>query len=233
MAIDEPQPPYGLSYTSPGPPLFNEPFITASNGQFLGNPFPLTFPPLNASASHPNSSVNFQEYIPQAGMTAPVPWNTYPYNENYFFSIERQINESTLFSVSYVGSQAHHLLVGVFRESGQPGSLSGFEQAQRRGAGIADVRAVRRGYGLHYRGRPDHSGYTLGPGAGLRKRRLRREHREFELQFPPDQSAAFGRSASTTPLDTRTASRSIRLRASPIRSIHSTSARRARFRPSI
>src|SRR6202051_934097 len=63
MAIDEPQPPYGLSYTSPGPPLFNEPFITASNGQFLGNPFPLTFPPLNASASHPSSSINFSQYI--------------------------------------------------------------------------------------------------------------------------------------------------------------------------
>ena len=25
-------------------------------------------------------------------MTAPVPWNTYPYNENYFFSIERQLD---------------------------------------------------------------------------------------------------------------------------------------------
>ncbi len=110
MAIDEPQPPYGLSYTSPGPPLFATPFVTASNGQFLGNPFPLTFPPLNASASHPNGSVNFAEYIPQAGMTAPVPWNTYPYNENYFFSIERQLTQDTLFSMSYVGSQAHHLL---------------------------------------------------------------------------------------------------------------------------
>ena len=47
--------------------------MSAANGQFLGNPFPLTFPPLNATASHPNSSVNFSEYIPQAGMTAPVP----------------------------------------------------------------------------------------------------------------------------------------------------------------
>ena len=119
MAIDEPQPPYGLSYTSPGPPLFATPFITASNGQFLGNPFPLTFPPLNASASHPNN-LNFSQYIPQAGMTAPVPWDTYPYNENYFFSIERQVNESTLFSVSYVGSQAHHLLVVYSANPGNP-----------------------------------------------------------------------------------------------------------------
>ena len=120
MAIDEPQPPYGLSYTSPGPPLFNEPFITASNGQFSGNPFPLTFPPLNASAGHPNGGVNFAGFIPLAGMTAPIPGNTYPYNENYFFSIQRQINESTLLSVSYAGSQAHHLLVVYSANPGNP-----------------------------------------------------------------------------------------------------------------
>ena len=49
LAFDLPQPPYGLSYTSPGPPLFATPFITASNGSFTGNPFPLTFPRLNTS----------------------------------------------------------------------------------------------------------------------------------------------------------------------------------------
>jgi hypothetical protein len=109
MAVDEPQPPYGLSYTSPGPPLFATPFITASNGQFLGNPFPLVFPPLNASANRPNN-LDFSPYIPLAGMTAPIPGNTYPYNENYFFSIERQLPSEMLLSLSYVGSQAHHLL---------------------------------------------------------------------------------------------------------------------------
>ncbi len=119
MAIDEPQPPYGLSYTSPGPPLFAEPYITASNGQFLGNPFPLTFPKLNASVGNPNS-LDFQKYIPLAGMTAPVPWNTYPYNENYFFSIERELHPGTLLSVSYVGSQAHHLLSVYSANPGNP-----------------------------------------------------------------------------------------------------------------
>lgn len=120
MAIDEPQPPYGLSYTSPGPPVFAAPFITASNGQVNTNPFPLTFPPLNASASHPNPNVNFSQFIPQAGMTAPVPWNTYPYNENYFLSIERQLTANTLLTVSYVGSQAHHLLVVYSANPGNP-----------------------------------------------------------------------------------------------------------------
>jgi hypothetical protein len=119
MAIDEPQPPYGLSYTSPSPPLFATPYMSASNGQFLGNPFPLTFPPLNASASRPNS-LSFDEFIPLAGMTAPVPGNTYPYSESYFFSIERQVTANTLLSISYVGSQAHHLLAVFSANPGDP-----------------------------------------------------------------------------------------------------------------
>ena len=120
MAIDEPQPPYGLSYTSPGPPLFATPFMTAANGSFTGNPFPLTFPPLNASASHPNSSVNFSGFEPIAGMTAPPPWNTYPYNENYFLSVERQFGGDTVLSLSYVGSEAHHLLLVYSANPGNP-----------------------------------------------------------------------------------------------------------------
>src|SRR6202034_4924235 len=59
MAVDEPQPPYGLSYTSPGPPLFAQPYITASNGQFLGNPFPLNVPSLNTSIKNPHTTTNF------------------------------------------------------------------------------------------------------------------------------------------------------------------------------
>jgi hypothetical protein len=120
MAVDEPQPPYGLSYTSPGPPLFNEPFRTAANGSFTGNPFPLTFPPLNASPQHPNSSVNFSGFEPIAGMTAPPPTNTYPYTESYFLSMERQFGGNTVLSVSYVGSQAHHLLLVYSANPGNP-----------------------------------------------------------------------------------------------------------------
>jgi hypothetical protein len=120
IAIDEPQPPYGLSYTSPGPPLFATPFITASNGAFKGNPFPLTFPQLNASPRHPNSSIDFSRFEAIAGMTAPPPWNTYPYNENYFLSIERQFGRNTLLSLSYVGSQAHHLLLVYSANPGDP-----------------------------------------------------------------------------------------------------------------
>jgi hypothetical protein len=111
VGIDEPQPPYGLSYTSSGQPLFATPFINSADGTIHVNPFPLTFPPLNATAQRPNSSIDYSRYLPQAGMTAPPPWNTYPYNENYFLSVERQLRTDTVLSLSYVGSQAHHLLV--------------------------------------------------------------------------------------------------------------------------
>jgi hypothetical protein len=120
IGIDEPQPPYGLSYTSPGEPLFATPFITAPDGRAHVNPFPLNFPPLNATARHPNPNIDFSPFLPQAGMDAPPPSNTYPYNENYFLSIEREVAPNTVLSVGYVGSQAHHLLVIHSANPGNP-----------------------------------------------------------------------------------------------------------------
>jgi hypothetical protein len=54
-------------------------------------------------------------------MTAPTAANsTYPYNENYFFSLEREFPRNNLFSLSYVGSQAHHLLLVYSANPGNP-----------------------------------------------------------------------------------------------------------------
>ena len=121
IAIDEPQPPYGLSYTSPAPPLFATPFISAADGAVHVQPFPLAFPPLDASVQHPNTNVDFSPYIPQAGMTTPFRGNTYPYSENYFLSLERQLGANTLVSLAYVGSQSHHLLLIYSANPGNPG----------------------------------------------------------------------------------------------------------------
>ncbi len=120
IAIDQPQPPYGLSYTSPAPPLFATPFISAADGAVHVQPFPLAFPPLNASADHPNANVDFSPYLPQAGMTTPYRGNTYPYSGNYFLSLERQLGMSTLVTLAYVGSQAHHLLLVYSANPGNP-----------------------------------------------------------------------------------------------------------------
>ena len=129
LAFDEPQPPYGLSYTSGVPPLFATPFI-GTDGSAHVNPYPIVFPPLNgASVSHPNSSIIYNNiYNPQAGMTAPPPWNSYPYTENYFFSIERQLAANTVLSLSYVGSEAHHLIVVYSANPGNPALCLALDQ---------------------------------------------------------------------------------------------------------
>jgi hypothetical protein len=117
------QPPYGLSYTSPAPPLFAEPFITASSGANIGQKFPLTIPPFGASASNPDTSITAADWAalePISGLPAFSPNNRVPYTESYMFSIERQIGSKTVFSASYVGTQAHHLLVIEEANAGNP-----------------------------------------------------------------------------------------------------------------
>lgn len=120
IAFDEPQPPYGLSFTSPGPPLFATPFITAATGAVHVNPFPLDFPAFGSSPQHPNRGIDFSPFEPQAGMTAPPPWNSIPYTENYFLSFQRQFGASTLLDLSYVGSQSHRLMTIYSANPGNP-----------------------------------------------------------------------------------------------------------------
>jgi len=120
LAYNLPQPPYGLSYTSPAPSLFQAPFQTAADGSFGGNPFPFSVPPLNTSKSNPDPKQPFDAFVPINGATGPNPQNTYPYNEQYFFSIERQVSANTVLNLSYVGSQAHHLLLTYSVNPGNP-----------------------------------------------------------------------------------------------------------------
>lgn len=112
--------PYGTTYSSPAPPLFSNPFITASNGQDLGQYFPVTFAPLNSSRSHPDANIDWSQYLPISGIPAYPVTNRIPYTEQYMFSIERQLSDSTVFSASYVGNQSHRLLVLVESNPGNP-----------------------------------------------------------------------------------------------------------------
>jgi hypothetical protein len=119
IAFDEPQPPYGLSHTSPAAPLFATPFTNAT-GETNLNPFPLTFVPYGATVSHPNSNINYSSYGVIQGMTAPPPTNTYPYTEQYFLSFERELSSDTVLQLNYVGSEAHHLLLVYSANPGNP-----------------------------------------------------------------------------------------------------------------
>lgn len=114
-------PPYGYDYTSLAPPLFATPFVTAASGQSVGQRFPLSFPAFGASAQKPDSNVNWSQYLPITGVPSFFHENVPPYTESYMASIQRQLGASTYLSVSYVGTQAHHLLVLTSANPGNPG----------------------------------------------------------------------------------------------------------------
>jgi len=112
--------PYGTTYTSSAPPLFATPFITAANGQNAGQYFPVQLAPLNTTASHPDGSIDWSQFEPISGMpTYPVS-NKIPYTEEYMLSIERGFGNHTVLSASYVGTQAHRLLVLEEANPGNP-----------------------------------------------------------------------------------------------------------------
>jgi hypothetical protein len=113
-------PPYGITYVSPAPPLYTNPFVNAASGVDNGQRFPITYPPLNASPSNPNPNVNFAQFEPISGLPGYYPGNVTPYSVGYNFSLQRQFGKATLVTASYVGNQSHHLLVLVEANPGNP-----------------------------------------------------------------------------------------------------------------
>ena len=112
--------PFGITYSSPAPPLFATPFIAASSGQFQGQPFPVALVTQEVSRSHPDSSVNWSQYEPISGIPGYAATNRIPYVEEYMLSLERQFGAHTVLSVSYVGTQSHRLLVMEEANAGDP-----------------------------------------------------------------------------------------------------------------
>jgi|HubBroStandDraft_1064217.scaffolds.fasta_scaffold00581_11 hypothetical protein len=113
--------PYGTTYSSPAPPLFSTPFISAANGHDLGQYFPVTLAPLNSSASHPDSNINWAQFEPITGLPNYPTTNRIPYTEEYMLSFERGFGANTVLSLNYVGTQGHRLLV---LDEANPGSPS-------------------------------------------------------------------------------------------------------------
>lgn len=112
--------PFGITYSSPAPPLFSTPFIIASTGQFQGQPFPVALATGQASASNPNSNINWSQYEPISGIPGYATTNRIPYIEQYMLSLERQLGTNTVLSVSYVGNEGHRLLVMTEANPGNP-----------------------------------------------------------------------------------------------------------------
>ena len=120
IGISSANAPYGTTYTSPAPPLFATPFIAAGNGQNMGQYFPVQLAPLNATASHPDASLNWSQFEPISGMPNYAANNKIPYTEEYMLSVQRGFGNNTVLDLSYVGTQAHHLLVLEEANPGNP-----------------------------------------------------------------------------------------------------------------
>jgi len=112
--------PYGTTYTSPAPPLFATPFVTASSGNNLPQVFPATLAPLDSSAKHPDPNIDWSQFEPITGLPNYLTTNRIPYSEDYFLSVERGFGANTVLSMSYVGTQAHRLLVLEEANPGNP-----------------------------------------------------------------------------------------------------------------
>lgn len=115
-------PPFGYNYLSPQAPLFVTPFVNAADpfGSANTNPYPITFPPHNVSASNPYTAFDWSAVTPISADPYFYSRNTVPYIENYMLSIQRQITAKMLLTVSYVGNQGHHILVDQPSNLGNP-----------------------------------------------------------------------------------------------------------------
>ena len=112
--------PFGITYSSPAPPLFATPFITASNGQNQGQPFPVALATRKASSSNPDPDINWSQYEPISGIPGYAATNRIPYVDEFMLSLERQFGANTVLSANYVGTQGHRLLVMVEANPGDP-----------------------------------------------------------------------------------------------------------------
>ncbi|HEY4053026.1 MAG TPA: carboxypeptidase regulatory-like domain-containing protein [Terriglobales bacterium] len=106
-------PPYGLYYGSSAPPLLEQPYFNRSSNTNVGQRFPLPFPSTNVSASNPDTTFPWGQVEPLSYDWSFDNRNKLPYSEHYELSIQRQIGNNTVVTVSYVGNQGHRLATGV------------------------------------------------------------------------------------------------------------------------
>jgi hypothetical protein len=102
--------PYGYWWSSPTPPMFATPYVDLWTGNIEGQRFPIPSSITNASPSNPDSSVNWAQFEPISSSPTTYYDNVIPYAEHYMFSIQRNFGSATLLSMSYVGTQGHHLM---------------------------------------------------------------------------------------------------------------------------
>ncbi|GAC1434599.1 MAG: hypothetical protein NVS1B11_29110 [Terriglobales bacterium] len=111
--------PFGFFYVGTAP-NFSTPFVNRTDGAPQGQKFPVAFPPLNVGPKNPDSNVDWSRLTPIGSSPGFYYKNRLPYTENYELSLQRQLSNATVLTLSYVGSQAHRLLSTLESNPGNP-----------------------------------------------------------------------------------------------------------------
>ena len=120
--------PFGLYYSSPTPIMFDEPFLSRTTGQSLGQRFPFTAP---IPGSPANQTLSFANYEPFSFFPGYDIHNKLPYAEHFNFTIQRELSKSTVLTLAYVGTEGHHLIT---QEEANPGNAALCMQLTAEGA---------------------------------------------------------------------------------------------------
>lgn len=137
-------PPYGYTYTSAAPPLFEQPFTVAATGMDAGQRFPLQKVGYGASRANPNGTVDWSRFEPLVGIPGVDPRDVTPYAQHWMASVERQLEAGALVTLSYVGTSSHHLLVLEEANPADPGLCLSLGSAH---CGPFNEQAARTGFG--------------------------------------------------------------------------------------
>src|ERR1019366_2611120 len=98
--------PFGEYWGSPGPVLFERPFIPRATGQSQGNPFPFIIPVPGSAAA---KNFDFSPYYPLSSTLGYAVDNKLPYPFDYNLTILRQLSSSMVLSLGYVGTLGRKL----------------------------------------------------------------------------------------------------------------------------
>jgi Carboxypeptidase regulatory-like domain len=101
--------PFGFFYVGTEP-NFATPFVNRTDGAAQGQKFPVAFPPLNVGPNNPDNNVDWTRLVPIGSSPGFFVKNRLPYAENYELSLQRELGNATVVTLSYVGSQSHRLL---------------------------------------------------------------------------------------------------------------------------
>ncbi len=196
IGISSANAPYGTTYTSPAPPLFATPFITAANGQNVGQYFPGSACALEHQREPPDSSIDWSQFEPISGMPNYVTNNKIPYTEEYMLSIERGLGKEHRAQRQLRRHSVASPAGARGSQSRQPRAVPAAQQSGQPGARPDTLRSFQRKQCLRHRVGPDDQWDPRAAGVEFRKRHAGDHHRQLQLQLAASHLAAHQRTAA-------------------------------------